>query len=160
MSTEYLLKLGYLRISHKVSQNVPNTRLFTSLRDHMDILSSLTGAPLILSSYTRLVVGIIILAARTISKKRQPEVWNVRSNWYLVCKWKFQMVSWGWRAEEETRPPPLPPLRTISITSSILNFKKKWTCPRGGWDIFIPSERWCRVMLVLRSLTLGLFWGL
>lgn len=45
VSTEYLLKLGDLRISHKVSQNVQNIRLFTSLRDHTDTLSSLAGAP-------------------------------------------------------------------------------------------------------------------
>ena len=44
--TEYLSKLGDLRISHKVSQNVQNIRLFTSLQNHMDILSSLAGAPI------------------------------------------------------------------------------------------------------------------
>ena len=46
VSTEYLLKLGDLRISHKVSQNVQNTYLFTSLPDHMDVLSSLADAPI------------------------------------------------------------------------------------------------------------------
>jgi hypothetical protein len=46
VSTEYLLKLGDLRIGHKVSQNVQNIRLFTSLRDRMDILSLLAGAPI------------------------------------------------------------------------------------------------------------------
>jgi hypothetical protein len=107
--TEYLLKLVGLRISYKVSQNF-QISAYSPVFKIVWISSHHSQAPpLMMSLYTRLVVDIIILAAKTIPKKRQPEAGNVRSNRRLVCKWKSQMVSWGWRGEEETRQPPLPP---------------------------------------------------
>jgi len=59
----------------------------------MDTLSPLAGAPIDIASIYEVRVDIIILAAKTISKKRQPEVGSVRSNRHLACKWKFQMAS-------------------------------------------------------------------